>query len=243
MQALSAPMCVHWRAWDRHAHQLKLGDRKDYYEAETKSSQIYRPIKERQSSEFYSAVQSVRKRWRNCRQCRKKTERKRRFARRLLERGEEIITLNYRRSLIRLKAKSRLSFEIAETQLAASWCVDTLDNTTCRCFSRPRDKHQARGWRLGVVKWGKSREARTHCAYQHQPFTVPICTCDFFGVRLLTNGQLFKAGFRMPFLRPTVLFGAEDIRLEYRWATAALPFLLSPAMEAIRLQPVFVDDR
>lgn len=169
------------------------------------------------------------------------------IARRLLERGEQVITLTghpNRPDPFEGKVKAcPLDFK-DETELAASLGgVDTLYNTYWVRFDRgdttqPRAVDNTQKLVGAAVRAGVRRIV--HISISNPSPESPL---PYFWGKAANEQAVIESGLSYAILRPTVLFGAEDILINnIAWLLRRFPFFAVPGDGQYRLQPVFVDD-
>jgi len=169
------------------------------------------------------------------------------ITRRLLARGEEVITLTGhpdRPDPFEGKVTAfPLNFE-DEAELAASLSgVHTFFNTYWVRFDRgentqPRAVENTRKLIGAAVKAGVQRIV-------HISITNPSPDSDlpYFWGKAANEQTVKESGIPYAILRPTVLFGAEDILINnIAWLLRRFPVFAFPGDGRYRLQPVFVDD-
>jgi NADH dehydrogenase len=169
------------------------------------------------------------------------------ITRRLLACGEEVITLTAhpnRPDPFEGQVKvCPLNFE-DETELAASLQgVHTFINTYWVRFDRgentqPRAVENTRKLVKAAVRAGVQRIV-------HISITNPSLDSDlpYFWGKAANEQAVVESGIPYAILRPTVLFGAEDILINnIAWLLRRFPFFALPGDGNYRLQPVFVDD-
>ena len=169
------------------------------------------------------------------------------ITRRLLARGEEVITLTghpNRPDPFEGKVKAYpLDFE-DETELARSLQgVHTFFNTYWVRFDRgqntqPRAVENTRKLVQAAVRAGVQRIV-------HISITNPSHDSDlpYFWGKAANEQSVAESGIPHAILRPTVLFGAEDILINnIAWLLRRFPLFAIPGDGRYRLQPVFVDD-
>lgn len=169
------------------------------------------------------------------------------ITRRLLERGEEVITLTghpNRPDPFDGKVKAfPLNFE-NKTELTASLQgVHTFYNTYWVRFDKgentqPRAVENTRKLVQAAVEAGVSRIV-------HISITNPSIDSElpYFWGKAANEKIVQESGVSYAILRPTVLFGAEDILINnIAWLLRRFPFFAIPGDGSYRLQPVFVDD-
>ena len=169
------------------------------------------------------------------------------ITRRLLERGEEVITLTghpNRPDPFEGKVKAfPLDFE-NETELATSLDgVHTLYNTYWVRFDRgentqPRAVENTRRLVQAAVAAGVQRIVHISITNPSPDSHLP-----YFWGKAANEKAVIESGLSYAILRPTVLFGEEDILINnIAWLLRRFPFFAIPGDGSYRLQPVFVDD-
>jgi NADH dehydrogenase len=169
------------------------------------------------------------------------------ITRRLLARGEEVITLTghpNRPDPFAGKVKAfPLDFE-DEAELARSLeGVHTFFNTYWVRFDRgentqPRAVENTRKLVRAAVRAGVQRIV-------HISITNPSHDSDlpYFWGKAANEQTVIESGIPYTILRPTVLFGTEDILINnIAWLLRRFPFFAIPGDGKYRLQPVYVDD-
>lgn len=169
------------------------------------------------------------------------------ITRRLLAHGEEVITLTghpNRPDPFEGKVKAfPLNFH-DESDLASSLQgVHTFYNTYWVRFDRgentqPRAVENTRKLVQAAVKAGVQRIV-------HISITNPSPDSDlpYFWGKAANERAVIESGIPYAILRPTVLFGTEDILINnIAWLLRRFPFFAIPGDGSYRLQPVFVDD-
>jgi len=166
---------------------------------------------------------------------------------RLLEHGEEVITLTghpNRPDPFGGKVKAfPLDFE-NETELVASLSgVHILYNTYWVRFDRsentqPRAVENTRKLVEAAVKAGVQRFV--HISITNPSPNSPL---PYFWGKAANEQTVKESGLSYAILRPTVLFGKEDILINnIAWLLRRFPLFAIPGDGQYRLQPVFVDD-
>lgn len=169
------------------------------------------------------------------------------ITRRLLERGEEIVTLTghpNRPDPFDGKVKSfPLNFEDKAELTSSLQGVHTFYNTYWVRFDRgentqPRAVENTRVLVSAAVEAGVKRIV-------HISITNPSLESDlpYFWGKAANEQIVQESGIPYAILRPTVLFGSEDILINnIAWLLRRFPFFAIPGDGNYRLQPVFVDD-
>jgi uncharacterized protein YbjT (DUF2867 family) len=169
------------------------------------------------------------------------------ITRRLLERGEEVITLTGHPDrpdpfVGKVKAYP-LNFK-NEVELTSSLeGVHTFYNTYWVRFDRgentqPRAVENTRKLIDAAVRAGVQRIV-------HISITNPSPDSDlpYFWGKAANEKAVIESGLSYAILRPTVLFGKEDILINnIAWLLRRFPFFAIPGEGSYKLQPVFVDD-
>lgn len=169
------------------------------------------------------------------------------IARRLLERAEDVITLTghpNRPDPFDGKIKAYpLDFDNTTELVASLEGVDTLYNTYWVRFDRgentqPLAVENTRKLVMAAVKAGVRR-------FVHISITNPSLDSHlpYFWGKAVNEQAVIESGLSYAILRPTVLFGVEDILINnIAWLLRRFPFFAIPGDGQYRLQPVFVDD-
>jgi NADH dehydrogenase len=166
---------------------------------------------------------------------------------RLLERGEEVITLTghpNRPDPFNGKVKTfPLNFD-NEVELTTSLQgVHTFYNTYWVRFDRgentqPRAVENTRKLVEAATKAGVKRIV--HISITNPS---PDSHLSYFWGKAANEKAVIESGLTYAILRPTVLFGSEDILINnIAWLLRRFPFFAIPGDGSYRLQPVFVDD-
>ena len=166
---------------------------------------------------------------------------------RLLDRGEEVITLTghpNRPDPFGGKVKAYpLDFEDSAGLASSLKGVDTLYNTYWVRFDRgnntqPRAVENTRKLVQAAVEAGVRRIV--HISITNPSPDSPL---PYFWGKAANEQAVIESGLSYAILRPTVLFGAEDILINnIAWLLRRFPFFALPGDGSYRLQPVFVDD-
>jgi NADH dehydrogenase len=168
------------------------------------------------------------------------------IARRLLEQGHEVITLTGHPGRPdpfggRVRAFP-LAFDRAELVRSLAG-VDTLYNTYWVRFDRsantqPRAVENTRTLITAAREAGVQRVV--HISITNPSADSPL---PYFSGKALNEQAVIESGMGYAILRPTVLFGAEDILINnIAWLLRHFPFFGQIGDGRYRLQPVFVDD-
>lgn len=169
------------------------------------------------------------------------------ITRRLLERGEQVITLTghpNRPDPFAGKVKVYpLNFENEAELVASLQGVHTFYNTYWVRFDRgqntqPRAVENTRKLVQAAVQAGVKRIVHISITNPSAESHLP-----YFWGKAANEQTVMESGLSYAILRPTVLFGAEDILINnIAWLLRRFPFFAVPGDGHYRLQPVFVDD-
>jgi len=169
------------------------------------------------------------------------------IARRLLRRGRRVLTLtNSRPAEDPFGGKVRvlpLDFERTGELTRSLEGVDVLYNTywvrfTQRGFSHAKAVENTRRLFRAAAEAGVRRIV-------HVSITNPSedCPLEYFSGKARLEGELKASGISYGILRPTVLFGREDILINnVAWMLRRFPVFALFGDGAYRLQPIFVGD-
>jgi len=169
------------------------------------------------------------------------------ITRRLLERGEEVITLTghpNRPDPFNGKVKTfPLNFENKAELISSLQGVHTFYNTYWVRFDRGENTQPraVENTRVLVSAAGEAGVQRI----VHISITNPSLDSDlpYFWGKAANEQTVQESGIPYAILRPTVLFGAEDILINnIAWLLRRFPIFAIPGDGSYRLQPVFVDD-
>ena len=153
------------------------------------------------------------------------------ITRRLLKRGEEVITLTRhpnRPDPFNGKVY-KSAFAFANPMLLR---FDKGDNTQPRAVENTRKLVRA------AVEAGVQRIVHISITNPSADSHLP-----YFWGKAANEKAVMESGISYAILRPTVLFGAEDILINnIAWLLRRFPFFAIPGDGSYRLQPVFVDD-
>jgi NADH dehydrogenase len=168
------------------------------------------------------------------------------ITRRLLAEGHEVITLTghpNRPDPFAGKVKAfPLDFDVAGMAASLSG-VDTLYNTYWVRFDRdsntqPRAVENTRKLVEAAKRAGVRRIVHTSITQPSAQSRLP-----YFAGKAANERAVIESGLAYAILRPTVLFGAEDILINnIAWLLRHFPFFGQIGDGQYRLQPVFVDD-
>lgn len=169
------------------------------------------------------------------------------ITRRLLERGEEVITLTghpNRPDPFQGKVKAYpLDFEDESGLINSLRGVHTFYNTYWVRFDRnqntqPRAVENTRKLMGAAVRAGVQRIV--HISITNPSADSPL---PYFWGKAANEQAVIDSGIPYAILRPTVLFGKEDILINnIAWLLRRFPVFAIPGDGQYRLQPVFVDD-
>ena len=169
------------------------------------------------------------------------------ITRRLLENGEEVITLTghpNRPDPFGGKVKAYpLDFDDQAELIKSLDGVQTLYNTYWVRFDKgentqPRAVKNTRKLVVAAVKAGVKRIVHISITNPSPDSHLP-----YFWGKAANEQAVIESGLSYAILRPTVLFGAEDILINnIAWLLRRFPFFALPGDGTYRLQPVFVDD-
>ena len=169
------------------------------------------------------------------------------ITRRLLERGEEVITLTGHSGRLdpfggKVKAYP-LNFEDEAELTASLQGIHTFYNTYWVRFDRgentqPRAVENTRKLVGAAAKAGVQRIVHISITNPSADSHLP-----YFWGKAANEQAVIESGISYAILRPTVLFGAEDILINnIAWLLRRFPVFAIPGDGSYRLQPVFVDD-
>jgi NADH dehydrogenase len=169
------------------------------------------------------------------------------IARRLLARGEQVITLTGHPGrpdpFDGAVSAFPLDFSKPDQLRASLGGVDTLVNTYWVRFDKggntqPKAVENTRTLVQAAVRAGVKRIV--HISITNPSAESPL---PYFWGKAANEKAVCESGIGYAILRPTVLFGAEDILINnIAWLLRRLPVFGIPGDGGYRLQPVFVDD-
>lgn len=169
------------------------------------------------------------------------------IARRLLARGEEVITLTghpNRPDPFSGQVKIQpLDFSDERGLERSLQGVDTFFNTYWVRFdlganTQPRAVENTRILVRAAARAGVKRIV--HISITNPSHQSPL---PYFWGKAANEKTVIDSGMSYAILRPTVLFGAEDILINnIAWLLRRFPFFVLPGDGKYRLQPVYVED-
>jgi len=169
------------------------------------------------------------------------------ITRRLLARGEEVVTLtNHPNRPDPFNGKVRalpLNFADASSLTSSLRGVETLVNTYWVRFDKgantqPAAVENTRRLVDAAVQAGVKRIVHISITNPSADSRLP-----YFWGKAANEKFVTDSGMSYAILRPTVLFGTEDILINnIAWLLRRFPFFALPGDGSYRLQPVFVDD-
>ncbi|MGE5251100.1 MAG: SDR family oxidoreductase [Bacteroidota bacterium] len=169
------------------------------------------------------------------------------ITRRLLERGQEVITLTghpERPDPFEGRVKVRpLDFQDQTKLLDSLRGVDTFFNTYWVRFDRGRNTQPA-----AVENTRRLVQAAAEAGVRrivHISITNPSADSPlpYFSGKAANEQSVVTSGMSYAILRPTVLFGREDILINnIAWLLRRFPFFALPGDGRYCLQPAYVDD-
>jgi uncharacterized protein YbjT (DUF2867 family) len=169
------------------------------------------------------------------------------IAARLLEEGREVVTLTNsvnRENPFGGKVRGfPLSFGEPDKLAAALAGVDVLYNTYWVRFNHRMFTHE-QAVENTLVLFEAARRAGVRRVV-HVSITNPAedSLLEYFSGKARLERALQESGFSFAILRPTVLFGREDILINnIAWALRRFPFFAVFGDGSYRLQPIHVDD-
>lgn len=166
---------------------------------------------------------------------------------RLLARGEEVITLtNHPNRPDPFEGRVRafpLNFADAASLTSSLRGVETLVNTYWIRFDKDANTQPAaveNTRRLVDAAVAAGVKRIVHISITNPSADSPL---PYFWGKAANEKAVTDSGMSYAILRPTVLFGAEDILINnIAWLLRRFPFFALPGDGSYRLQPVFVDD-
>ena len=169
------------------------------------------------------------------------------ITRRLLARGEEVITLtNHPNRPDPFEGRVRvfpLDFADASSLTSSLRGVDVLVNTYWIRFDKDANTQPAaveNTRRLVDAAVAADVKRIVHISITNPSADSPL---PYFWGKAANEKAVTDSGMSYAILRPTVLFGAEDILINnIAWLLRRFPFFALPGDGSYRLQPVFVDD-
>lgn len=169
------------------------------------------------------------------------------IARRLLARGEEVITLtNHPNRPDPFGGRVRafpLNFADAASLTSSLRGVETLVNTYWVRFDKGANTQPAaveNTRRLVQAAAAAGVKRIVHISITNPSADSPL---PYFWGKAANEKTVMESGLSYAILRPTVLFGKEDILINnIAWLLRRFPFFALPGDGSYRLQPVYVDD-
>jgi NADH dehydrogenase len=169
------------------------------------------------------------------------------IARRLLDAGHQVITLtNTVPATDPFAGRIRrfpLAFDRPGDLAASLWDVKVLYNTYWVRFNHPRFTH-AQAVQHTRVLFEAARQAGVervvHVSITNPSRTSPL---EYFRGKAELEAVLQESGLSYAILRPTVLFGREDVLINnIAWMLRRFPVFGVFGNGEYRLQPIYVDD-
>jgi NADH dehydrogenase len=161
------------------------------------------------------------------------------ITRRLLACGEEVITLTGH-DADRSKAKTEIALDF-DTKNTLVRCAHVF---TAYCALRQGREYPAarRGKHRKLVQ-AAARAGVQRIVHISITNPSPDSKLPYFWGKAANEQAVIESGIPYAILRPTVLFGAEDILINnIAWLLRRFPVFAVPGDGKYRLQPVFVDD-
>jgi uncharacterized protein YbjT (DUF2867 family) len=170
------------------------------------------------------------------------------IARRLLASGQDVITLTGRpqRPLPEFAGRVKAApfhFDAPERLRASLEGVDTLYNTYWVRFDHAENTFE-RAVANTRILIAAARDAGVRRVV-HISITNPALdsTLPYFRGKAVLEQTLRESGLSYAILRPTVIYGAEDILINnIAWLLRRFPVFTVPGSGSYRLQPIFVED-
>jgi NADH dehydrogenase len=169
------------------------------------------------------------------------------IARRLLERGDEVITLTGHPDRPDPFGGRVRAFPLDfadEAGLEAALCgVDVFINTYWVRFDRHDTSHQRAVENTQRLMQAAVRAGVKRIVHISITNPSPDSPLPYFWGKAVNERIVIETGIPYAILRPTVLFGKEDILINnIAWIVRRLPVFLLPGDGSYRLQPIYVDD-
>lgn len=169
------------------------------------------------------------------------------ITKRMLARGEEVITLtNHPNRLDPFTGKVKafpLDFTKPDELTANLRGVDALINTYWIRFDKDNNTQPRAVENTGALVKAAAQAGVKRMV--HVSITNPSADSHlpYFWGKAANEKFVIESGMSYAILRPTVLFGKEDILINnIAWLLRRLPFFGLPGDGSYRLQPVYVDD-
>lgn len=169
------------------------------------------------------------------------------IARRLLERGDEVITLTGHPDRPdpfggRVRVFPLDFADVAGLE-AALRGVDVFINTYWVRFDRHDTTHQGAVENTQRLMQAAVRAGVKRIVHISITNPSPNSPLPYFWGKANNERIVMETGIPYAILRPTVLFGKEDILINnIAWIVRRLPLFLLPGDGSYRLQPIYVDD-
>jgi NADH dehydrogenase len=166
------------------------------------------------------------------------------IAKRLLERGHEVFTLT--NSLNRINpfdGRVAFNFDSPEKLVESLRGTSVLYNTYWVRFNYKMFQH-ADAVKNTIIMFGAAKKAGVE-RIVHVSITNPSedSPLEYFRGKAQLEKALVESGISYAILRPTVLFGKEDILINnIAWALRLLPVFGVFGDGEYRIQPIYVDD-
>jgi uncharacterized protein YbjT (DUF2867 family) len=170
------------------------------------------------------------------------------IARRLLEAGQDVITLTGHPGSPLPEFEGRIRalpfhFDQPEWLRTSLEGVDTLFNTYWVRFDRGEQTYEQAVTNTRVL-FSAARAAKVRRVV-HISITNPSpdSPLPYFRGKAVLEQALRDSGLSFAILRPTVIFGAEDILINnIAWLLRRFPLFAVPGSGEYRLQPIFIED-
>jgi uncharacterized protein YbjT (DUF2867 family) len=169
------------------------------------------------------------------------------IARRLLERGEEVITLtNHPNRPDPFEGKIKaypLNFTDKDELTNNLKGVDTLYNTYWIRFDKGINTQPAAVENTKRLVQAAAKAGVKHIVHISITNPSPDSRLPYFWGKAANEKAVIESGMSYGILRPTVLFGKEDILINnIAWLLRRFPVFGLPGDGSYKLQPVYVDD-
>lgn len=169
------------------------------------------------------------------------------IARALLERNEQVITLSRRpdpgHPLSARVRFARLQFEDADALAAALKGAHTLYNTYWIRFPRRGVTFSSAVANIRVLLRAAARAEVRRIVHISVSNPAEDSALDYFRHKALAERAVAESGLSFAVVRPTLIFGREDILLHnIAWSLRRFPLWTIPGDGRYRIQPVAADD-